>query len=782
MKSTNCVSALILIIIAALISACGGSGSGDDDPPPVPKIAGIWSGTWEGIESTLGPVAGTWEARISQAGADVQGPISFGGDIDCAEGRMSGTADAEQNIVSGDVTRNPCPANNWSFTAFNQDAYVASGSWKKLGLSNGSFEGKRIAKFTGPRIKHVFPTGARPGGFITIVGERLAMDPVNDSLTLGATGTILIPETVSDTVITLQLPGVLSESDHLVLKTSSGEALSPKYFNTAVATPSIGTTQNIPQGVADMLPAGITFSVNGRRAFVANRGEGSVSMVNTEIGEESVSTVIIPGPTIPIPFHAVAVDPGGRRIYVAGTNQIGVLHAHTLEMIRTLIIPASGVNQPNPQGIAVSPDGRWLLVSEAVAGGRVTVLDINNNYIVEDTQVMASGNTPRGIAVSPDNTHAYIAVSGDDNEIWSYDLTSLTVDARIVVGASPASVAVTPDANWLYVTNAPANTVNYYELATGGGGEIDFGPGIAPTALAITPDGFNVFVSSDSNSIQVIDILSKLVTQINVGGASAGVAVSPEGKRAYATVPSLNKVVEVGNQRSLRISKQGGGIGVVTTSLGGIQCGSTCMASFDKGGMVDLVATADSGSDSQFRGWSGDADCRDGLVTMNANLFCVASFEPPPPPRPSSSGGGSGSHHGSPHCFIATAAYGSWLDPHVLTLRKFRDEYLLTNSVGTWLVRYYYRHSPPIADYIRERETLRVMIRSVLAVIVYAIEYPLTAGFLLMSLVLVKVRQRVYPQKTHQFTQNAKKLAIKLLADSVSRKHLPITEYDGVKK
>ena len=532
-----------------------------------------------------------------------------------------------------------------------------------------------------------------------------------------------------------------------MLRTSAGEALSPKFFNTAVTTPSVGTTQDIPRGAAasTILPAGITFSINGRRAFVANRGEGSVSMINAEIGEESVSTVIIPGPTIPIPFHAVAVDPGGRRIYVAGTNQVGVLHAHTLEMIRTLAIPANGVNLPNPQGIAVSSDGRWLLVSEAVAGGRVTVLDINNNYTVGDTLVMASGNTPRGVATSPDNTHAYIAVSGDDNEIWSYDLMSLTVDARIVVGASPASVAVTPDANWLYVTNAPANTVNYYQLATGASGEVDLGPGIAPTALAITPDGFNVFVSSDSNSIQVIDILSKLVTQINVGGASAGVAVSPDGKRAYATVPSLDKVVEVGNQRSLRISKQGGGIGVVTTSLGGIQCGSTCMASFDEGEVVSLLATADSGSDSRFRGWSGNSDCGDGQVTVTVNLFCVARFEPapPPPPPPSSSGSsGSGSGHGSSHCFIATAAYGSWLNPHVLTLRKFRDRNLLTNSVGTWLVRFYYRHSPPIADYIRERETLRAMIRSVLAVIIYAIEYPLTAGFLLMSLVLVKVRQK----------------------------------------
>ena len=62
-----------------------------------------------------------------------------------------------------------------------------------------------------------------------------------------------------------------------------------------------------------------------------------------------------------------------------------------------------------------------------------------------------------------------------------------------------------------------------------------------------------------------------------------------------------------------------------------------------------------------------------------------------------------------------------------MTLRIFRDEHLLTNAAGTWLVEFYYRHSPPIADYIRERELLRILVRSMLGVIVYSIDYPLLA-------------------------------------------------------
>ena len=93
-------------------------------------------------------------------------------------------------------------------------------------------------------------------------------------------------------------------------------------------------------------------------------------------------------------------------------------------------------------------------------------------------------------------------------------------------------------------------------------------------------------------------------------------------------------------------------------------------------------------------------------------------------------------------CFIASAAYGSYLAPHVVNLRDFRDRYLSTNPFGTWFVEFYYQHSPPIADYIRERETLRAIVRSVLALVVYSIEYPIAAVLVLLILPLLLARQR----------------------------------------
>ncbi len=65
-------------------------------------------------------------------------------------------------------------------------------------------------------------------------------------------------------------------------------------------------------------------------------------------------------------------------------------------------------------------------------------------------------------------------------------------------------------------------------------------------------------------------------------------------------------------------------------------------------------------------------------------------------------------------------------------MREFRDRRLLTNSAGRYLVDFYYRNSPPIAAYIRERESLRAAVRIVLVPVVYAIKYPLAALLLSM--------------------------------------------------
>jgi hypothetical protein len=91
---------------------------------------------------------------------------------------------------------------------------------------------------------------------------------------------------------------------------------------------------------------------------------------------------------------------------------------------------------------------------------------------------------------------------------------------------------------------------------------------------------------------------------------------------------------------------------------------------------------------------------------------------PLPPIRGLSSRGSSVSEGGG--CFIATAAYGYAMAPHVRILREFRDRFLMDSTVGKAFISLYTTYSPPIADYIARHDTLQALVRSSLLPLVAA--------------------------------------------------------------
>ncbi len=84
-------------------------------------------------------------------------------------------------------------------------------------------------------------------------------------------------------------------------------------------------------------------------------------------------------------------------------------------------------------------------------------------------------------------------------------------------------------------------------------------------------------------------------------------------------------------------------------------------------------------------------------------------------------------------CFIATAAYGSLLDKHVVILREFRDKVLLGDRLGERFVGMYYQFSPSIAGVIEQNELLRATVRIILLPVVFV------AFFILKTTLAIKL-------------------------------------------
>ena len=104
-----------------------------------------------------------------------------------------------------------------------------------------------------------------------------------------------------------------------------------------------------------------------------------------------------------------------------------------------------------------------------------------------------------------------------------------------------------------------------------------------------------------------------------------------------------------------------------------------------------------------------------------------------------SSGGGA--------CFIATAAFGSYRAPEVILLQKFRDRILLASAPGRLFVEFYYRVSPPVADFIGHYDSLKSATRLALTPLIFSIQHRLAVYLGVLALLLAMTCILVFEQR-----------------------------------
>jgi YVTN family beta-propeller protein len=147
-------------------------------------------------------------------------------------------------------------------------------------------------------------------------------------------------------------------------------------------------------------PFGVAVTPDGRKVYVANITDGTVSVIST--ATNTVTGSPIPVGTTP---YGVAVTPDGSKVYVAnrGDGTVSVIRTAT-NTVTGSPIPVGGF----PAGVAVTLDGSKAYVGNHGAGGTVSVIRTATNTVIGSP--IPVGTTPYGVAVTPDGSKVYVAI------------------------------------------------------------------------------------------------------------------------------------------------------------------------------------------------------------------------------------------------------------------------------------------------------------------------------------------------------------------------------------
>jgi DNA-binding beta-propeller fold protein YncE len=313
--------------------------------------------------------------------------------------------------------------------------------------------------------------------------------------------------------------------------------------NNVVTTVSLGNN-NAKDGIA--------ISPDGTIAYVPcyNGGTDIGTIQRIDVATNTLLSQILLGSLIQP--DSIAITPNGQFAYVTALDlSIGappqgeVLQINLTSNAITPIAPGT-FTQPTQIVIASDPSGLTAYVLDV--GTNVYPINLTDNSL---HAAVTGSNTPAGIAVSPDGAYLYISQQGA-NHIQQYHIdgahrlaptTGATITYSSLPGAAfvPAALAITSDGNTLYVssvgTPSAVGAINISNPAIPVSGTfLDVSlllSGFAPSALAITPDNKTLYgtLNADATTIAV-DITNRLtptltLPTITVGGRPAGLAITP---------------------------------------------------------------------------------------------------------------------------------------------------------------------------------------------------------------------------------------------------------------
>jgi DNA-binding beta-propeller fold protein YncE len=219
-----------------------------------------------------------------------------------------------------------------------------------------------------------------------------------------------------------------------------------------------------------------------------------------------------------------------------------ILNAATLKTITTLRVGLG------PHEVAVSPDGRWAVVTNYgtrdAQGNTLSVIDLSLVMpVVSRTIDLGEYHRPHGAAFVA-NGSKLVVTSESSQRLVLVDFTSGKVDTALATnGRGAHMVAVTRDGHRAWTANIADGTVTEYDLVQRTTGRT------APAApndegIAATPGGAQVWVGSNTaHTVTVLDAReAKPIATLDGFGTPYRIGITRSGRLAVVNDPASNRI------------------------------------------------------------------------------------------------------------------------------------------------------------------------------------------------------------------------------------------------
>ncbi len=177
----------------------------------------------------------------------------------------------------------------------------------------------------------------------------------------------------------------------------------------------------------------VAVSRDRRRAYTANIGSGTVSVIDLAAGRKLRDIAVGGRP------EGIALSRDGSELWVGDLEGARVQAFDTTSFERLAELRTGEV----AIRVAASPDGRWIVTSN-LGGGSLTVIDARTRRVVREVAV--SGAREAGqvtILFSADGRRVYAAETGR-NQVAEIELESGRVLRRIPAGKNGDGLAIAP--------------------------------------------------------------------------------------------------------------------------------------------------------------------------------------------------------------------------------------------------------------------------------------------------------------------------------------------------